>query len=439
MTNPSAPRKRNSGEMQLHSLREARRFASQPLAIRHQWFQEFQAALRGDDRTTLQALRFGWGSAVQAMETVNGVGILEIRGPMVQGYSFKDYSDIRFALDEFAGAAGVHAILLDLDTPGGDVHAELFNLCERIREVRQEKAVWALASGQAASAGYLLAAQAQKIYVASAHSTIVGSLGVIAVHLDFSGMNEQMGLRITEIVTGRHKNELSRDRPLGKDGRATIQMIVDGAFQEMLDSITAGRKALTEEGIREQEAAIYLAAEAQERSLIDGVALRADLVERLAKKTPASVFALNGGVMKPSGEIPDSNHQSTDREAAPAPAPDPNADPNPGSSPGAGAAVIDLASERTRIRGEEQAVARALAVAVVESCQLAGMPALAATLLAEEGMTRELAVQRIQEARIRAGGPEIHSESDVTAMGAAAQPKIDRKAIYERLNRRGKE
>lgn len=421
-------------------FRAARDFLSGPLAIDAEWARELAAAAMERDRHALKALRFGWGSAVTEHEVIRGVGIVKISGALIEGSYFHDYSDIRAAVEDHVAKSGVHSILLELDSPGGSVRG-LFALADRLRELRGTKPMLALANEQATSAAYVIAAQCDEVHAANSNTSIVGSIGVIATHIDWSGANEQMGLRFTEVVSGRHKNELSREQPLSREGRATLERIVEGGFVEMIGAISAGRRAMTEERIRAQEAAIYLGAEGEAAGLVDGIATRDELIERLAQK------AQGRGIYVPAASTPGQEATMTDptnpaaTPAPAAPAAQPSATPAPAAAaqPAGGGQVIDLDAARAAARGEGEVAARTaareLARGVSEACTVAGMPQLAGSLLAEEGMTLELARTRIQEARLKAGGPEIQTAVDAAA-GAATQPRIDTQAIYDRWNGR---
>lgn len=419
--------------------REARRMLGSPLAARREWVDELAAATGAGDRNALRAIRFGWGSAVYECGVVRGVGVVQIKGPLVQGTYFHDYSDIRAAIAELSGAAGVHSILLDIDSPGGDVHAELFELCEQIRAVRAQKPVYALSNQLAASAAYVIASQASKLYGVNENTSIVGSIGVIAVHVDWSKMNARMGVEITEVVTGRHKNELSPDRPLSTEGRSTLERLVEGAFVELIDTVTAGRKALTEANIRGMEAAVFLAGAARNVDLVDGIASREELVEQLVAKAqasgiyvPAATAPANGGNMDQPTTTADPAAQAaaaaaqTEVAAQAAAA----AATAAAATQAAGATVVDLDAVRAQVRGESRAEARE----IVSLCGLAGVPAFAATLLAEDGMTVAVARERIQAERVRASGAEIETAVDAGANGAQAGPRINTAEVYRRWN-----
>jgi capsid assembly protease len=410
-------------------LREARATIGAPMAVEPQWLNEFVSVALSRDPTRLRALRFGWASAVQSCEVEQGVGIIAIRGVLLEGSWIRDYSDIAEAVNALAADASVHSILLDIDSPGGSVHGALFGLADRIREVRAEKPVWAIAEGQACSAAYVIAAQASKIYASNANTSILGSLGVIAKHVDYSKWNEKQGFAITEIASGRHKTDLSEDKPLSKDGRATLERIVEGAFVELIDAVSAGRKVLTDEKIRAQEAAIYLGGEAQQNDLVDGIAARGDLVEKLVKKAQGQGVLILPGAAAPGSNADDGSAEEEATMAdptnqpgagAPAPTPDPAA-AAAAAAPAPGAQVIDLDAERARARGEGDAQRAALTRDIGRLCNEGGVPNLTADLASEAGMTLDRARERIQAARVAASGQEIRTQHDPTGLGARAQ------------------
>ncbi len=417
-------------------LAEARRVLDEPvLAIAPKWLRDVRDAFAVRDRSGLQAIRFGWASAVTEFEVEQGVGVIAIRGALLQGSWIHDYSDILEAVNAHAENPAVHAILLDIDSPGGDVHAEQFALADRIREVRAAKPVWALANEQATSAAYVIAAQAQKVFAANANTAIVGSLGVIATHTDWSKYDERVGITTTEVVTGKHKNELSPNRPLSKEGRATLERLVEGAFVELINAITAGRRSLTDETIRAQEAAIYLGGEGQEQGLVDGIALRGELIEKLAKKAPAGVFA-PAATAEPDAErepaaeegaMPDPTTTTPATPANPA-----GAVPTPTSAAVAptpsGGQVVSI--EEARQGGA--AAERARASEIADLCRLASMPEHALGFI-EAGTPIPEVRRALLEARAAASASPGEIDGHPPAAPGSGR-KIDTAAIYRKWN-----
>ena len=122
--------------------------------------------------------------------TPNGIAIIPVVGTLVKRAGAIDaasgllsYTAIETMIMEAATDPAVGGILLDVDSPGGEVGG-VFDLADLIREAREAKPVYALAD-DAFSAAYLLASAADRIYLSQTGG--VGSIGVIAVHVDESG------------------------------------------------------------------------------------------------------------------------------------------------------------------------------------------------------------------------------------------------------------
>lgn len=121
------------------------------------------------------------------------------------------------ALDE------ITSIVLQIDSPGGDVNGtELLGDIVRA----SQKPVVAYVQGMAASAAYWVASQAREIIMESETSTEVGSIGVLAVHVDASEYYAKEGLKVTII-----RSEGSDDKALFND--------VEGLSEELKAEVKA--------------------------------------------------------------------------------------------------------------------------------------------------------------------------------------------------------
>jgi hypothetical protein len=109
------------------------------------------------------------------------------------------YMGLAAQLDAALASPEVAAILLDIDSPGGE-SGGVFDLADRIRAASQIKPVWAVANDMAFSAAYALASAANKVFVSRTGG--VGSIGVIAMHVDQSGKDAQDGVRYTAVFAG---------------------------------------------------------------------------------------------------------------------------------------------------------------------------------------------------------------------------------------------
>lgn len=93
------------------------------------------------------------------------------------------YEDIFSAISEAIEDEKVEKILLDVDSPGGEVGG-LFDLVDFIFNARNQKPIYSFANDCACSAAYAIASATNRIFIN--RTSCVGSIGVIATHLDVS-------------------------------------------------------------------------------------------------------------------------------------------------------------------------------------------------------------------------------------------------------------
>jgi signal peptide peptidase SppA len=133
----------------------------------------------------------------------------------------------------------VNAIVLDVHSPGGTV-AGITELATEIRNARgQGKRIVAVANTLAASAAYWLASQADEIVASPSAS--VGSIGIYAVHQEFSEYLEREGIKTTLISAGPHKTEGNEYEPLSDEARQHLQERADAFYASFVDDVAKGR------------------------------------------------------------------------------------------------------------------------------------------------------------------------------------------------------
>ncbi|MBV2145539.1 MAG: S49 family peptidase, partial [Wolbachia endosymbiont of Pissodes strobi] len=102
------------------------------------------------------------------------------------------YEQIEEQIKQALANSSIETILLDIDSPGGEVNG-LFDLSDFIYEARALKKIVAIANDDAYSAAYAIASSAEKVLVT--RTSGVGSIGVIASHIDQSGFDEKQGIK----------------------------------------------------------------------------------------------------------------------------------------------------------------------------------------------------------------------------------------------------
>lgn len=174
----------------------------------------------------------------------------------------------------------VGAIVLDVDSPGGNYYGTP-EVAEKIFNARGQKPIVAVANSMAASAAYWIASAADELVVTP--SGDVGSIGVLAVHYDYSAQNEDLGVKPTYVTYGRYKAEFNQDAPLGPESLQELQRRVDDAGETFVKAV-AKQRGVAPQVVREKfgQGRMFGGKEAIERGLADRIDTLEGTIARLA-------------------------------------------------------------------------------------------------------------------------------------------------------------
>ena len=126
----------------------------------------------------------------------------------------------------------------------------------------------ALANEQALSAAYWLASAATKLF--TPQTGMVGSVGVVMLHVDQSARDAKQGIVYTPIFAGAHKVDFSSHAPLSEDARALAQDEVDRLYEMFVQAVAEGR-GIDPKAVRATEAGLLNPQAALDAGFIDGV------------------------------------------------------------------------------------------------------------------------------------------------------------------------
>jgi protease-4 len=142
------------------------------------------------------------------------------------------------SIDKLANDPRVKAVILAIDSPGGSVSGGE-TLHDAIARVAAKKPVVVTMGGLAASAGYMIAVPATRIFAREA--TLTGSIGVLLETGEVSGLLGKLGISAEVIRSGPLKDEPSFVRPLSPAGKDVLQGLVNGMYGQFVDMVAAGR------------------------------------------------------------------------------------------------------------------------------------------------------------------------------------------------------
>ena len=356
----------------------------------------------------------GYTPAARALGPPSGkVAVIPIHGTLVRRTSgieaesgLASYTGIAAQLDAALACPEIAAILLDIDSPGGE-SGGVFDLADRIRAASEVKPVWAVANDMAFSAAYALASAATRVFVARTGG--VGSIGVIAMHVDQSVKDAQDGVRYTAVFAGERKNDLNPHEPISNEAHAVLKAEVVRIYDLFVETV-ARHRGLDADAVRATEAGLFFGPDAVATGLADAVGSLEDALTQLTQSLsplPTQVATASQAGFLRNHQMESSMNDRTDPAASDRPLADP-AGSHPQPSATATATALSVAD----------------AVEIAQTCTLAGRTDLIAGFLEAQSSPAKVRSQLL--AAQAEASPEITSRiAPDAARPAASNPLID--------------
>lgn len=350
-----------------------------------------------------------------AITAPTGIAVIPILGTLVKrslgmeaASGLTSYSEIAAMLDAAVADPMVSGILLDIDSPGGEASGS-FELARRVREAAAIKPIWAVANDAAYSAAYAIAASAQRLFVTETGG--VGSIGVIALHVDQSIKDANDGYRYTAITAGAHKNDYSPHEPLSDVAKSELQSEVDRLYAIFTEHVAAMRR-LDLDAVRATEAGLFFGTNAVVQGLADGIqTLDATLTEfqlflNAPKNAPQNALTQSPsqvrGVFRTETANPRKDLNMSEEQTIDIPGDD------------------EAAAQLARAVADAKRDVTQTAQAIAEICMLAGCPERAAEFIAAGKSQSEVRRMLIDARAAHAEATEIRST--ITAEAGTAVP-----------------
>jgi signal peptide peptidase SppA len=238
--------------------------------------------------------------------TAPGIAVIPVHGTLVRRAlgveavsGLTSYGDIAERLDQALADPRVNGILLDVDSPGGEAGG-VFELADRIRAATTIKPIWAHANDSAYSAAYAIAASATRLTLS--RTAGVGSIGVIALHVDQSVKDAKDGVHYTAIHAGQHKNDFSPHAPLSPQATLALQAEVNRLHTIFIEHV-ARMRGVDPDAVRATEAGLLFADDAVETGLADAIASFDQVITEFAQALARPSAAMSGGRRSVSSQV----------------------------------------------------------------------------------------------------------------------------------------
>jgi protease IV len=154
--------------------------------------------------------------------------------------------DIKLQLEQAIEDRNVRAIVISIDSPGGEVTAS-DAIYSAIRKARDKKPIVISMGSLAASGGYYAALGGTHIF---AHdTTFTGSIGVIMQSINYTDAMGKIGVEMLTFKSGQFKDMMSGSRKLTPEERDYIQGMVMQTYSKFVGIVASERK-LPEQELR---------------------------------------------------------------------------------------------------------------------------------------------------------------------------------------------
>jgi protease-4 len=216
-----------------------------------------ERAGRPHTRGDTVALIHAYGAVVRGRS-----GYSPIDGSVVMG-SESVVDAMRVAIE----SERVQAIILRVDSPGGSYVASDTIWRETVRAQEAGKPVIVSMGNLAASGGYFVSMDADRIVAQP--GTITGSIGVLGGKLLTTGFWDKLGLSWDDVSTSDNATMFTGTHPYTEHGRARFESWLDRVYEDFTSKVSEGRE-LPLERVREiAKGRVWTGADAFELGLVD--------------------------------------------------------------------------------------------------------------------------------------------------------------------------
>jgi protease-4 len=179
-------------------------------------------------------------------------------------------AEVREELDRARRDRNVKAVVLRINSPGGWVTAS-DTLYHEVKKFKDETGVKVIAHflDAGTSGAYYAALAADRI--TAQPTSITGSIGVIMLRIDATGLMQKIGVQTLEISSGEQKGMGSPFHPLSAEEKKIFQSMIDSLYGRFVGVVADERKIALERVRQLADGRVYTSQEAKDAGLIDDI------------------------------------------------------------------------------------------------------------------------------------------------------------------------
>ena len=241
----------------------------------------------------------------QGVKYAKAVAVVELAGEIIGGGDSRPGETIApldtcEMLDEIASNERIKAVVLRIDSPGGDANAS-DRIHHAVRRLTEKKPVVALFDGVAASGGYYIGCAADEIQVHRA--TITGSIGVFALVPNASAALDLLGVHRHSVSTGPRAETMSVTAPFTSERQAALLQVIEDVDRRF-QGLVASRRKIDAAKVHDLAGGrVYIGEQAVANGLADGFGTLSTAVAAARKRAgieetlPLEVYPRERGLL----------------------------------------------------------------------------------------------------------------------------------------------
>lgn len=195
-----------------------------------------------------------------------------------EGYPSSE--ELAYTIKSLNSREDVGAVVFVVNSPGGTVVAtgEVYRAVDEL-----EKPSVSYFREIAASGAYYVAVGTD--YIVSDPNALTGSIGVVSTTAQMSGLLQNLGINVTTIKSGEHKDLGSPYRNMTEEEKNILQGIVDEVYQEFRSIILENREDKLDMGVFDNvtDGRLLTGRQAYEAGLVDELGTKRDAVLKAAE------------------------------------------------------------------------------------------------------------------------------------------------------------
>jgi protease-4 len=189
--------------------------------------------------------------------------------------------DIADAIEKAREDDGVRAIVVRVNSPGGELQASE-RIAREVQLTRGVKPILVSMGDVAASGGYMASMNGDRIYAQP--GTITGSIGIVAAHFDLVGLALRIGVHTETTKVGGHADLDSVFHRWSEDETKAVLGVLRHHYDRFVSQVASGRKLPVERAGEVARGRIWSGTRARANGLVDEIGSFSDAMDEARRR-----------------------------------------------------------------------------------------------------------------------------------------------------------